>query len=66
MGATKTPGLDDLLPMLFQEFWDIVWSPVINFVRFSFARGKFNKNLNHSLTYLISKADVPESSLNLD
>lgn len=61
MGAIKTAGPDDYLPILYQKFWVILGESLINFVRTSFSFSQFPRELNHSLISLIPKVENLES-----
>lgn len=60
MGMNKALGLDGILPLFYQKFWDILGLSGTQFIQHIFRVDNFLFQLNATLISFISKTDVPE------
>lgn len=59
MNPNKAPRPDEITPLFYQKFWDIVREDVVNAVSSLFHSSHMLKALNHTIISLIPKVDLP-------
>lgn len=53
MSTHKAPGLNGLVPIFFQKYWDTSQIPVWKFLHAAFTDGRFPEQLNYTLIALV-------------
>ena len=59
IGDNKSLGLDGYTLVFFKEAWDVAGHDVIEPVQEFFQNGKFLKELNHTIIFLLPKVLIP-------
>ena len=60
MALLKAPGPNGMLPLFYQNFWDLVRGDVITFILEFLNSGTLPTPLNHTFITLITKTKTPE------
>lgn len=59
MNLTKAPGLDEMAPIFYQKYWNIVGNNVTVVVLEALNSGEFPCTINHTFISLIPKKKKP-------